>query len=161
MRVTLGLKKVMPLLCMLCLSAIALLLIKGCGGGETAASTGSIAFIPSAGYSYSGLTANTCAEFTVVAFDNKANPLHNINITITGSFAVPRTPVSHYQFYNAAGCNNPGATGIPVNSGFTVSTGDSGGYAFSALVTIATGTFSDNIQAFSGIVNASAKLESQ
>jgi len=72
---------------------------------------------------------------------------------ISGSFAFPRNATQtgvHYQFYfSPDGTSNPNGN-VPVSSPFSAQTDDFGQYTFSALVTAASGTFTDTISVRSG-----------
>jgi hypothetical protein len=138
----------------LSLGVLTAIAISGCGSSSAPAAS-TITFNPSS-WSYS-IAGDTCAEFAVLVKYSDGTPMNNADVTIYGGFAFPRTP-THYQFYLGPNCIAGGSAAV--NSGFTVQTDNYGVYSFSALVSFASGTFSDKIDAYSGSVYGSAAIVS-
>ncbi len=149
--------------------------IDGCGSKdrlETAPDGSTITFSPT-GHTQAGITAPTCATFAITLRYPDQTPFPRGVVTIYGPFAEPRNATNNsprYQFYSAANCNLPGASGAAVNSGFQGQTDVKGVYTFSALIydviTVTTPTgpvtgtniFKDSIEAHSGTAFGSADI---
>jgi hypothetical protein len=141
------------------LIASPVVLLEGCGKSEnTLPDKSTISIGPD--HSQSGIQGDTTVNFTVVARYADGTPMPNANIKISGPFAAPRTN-AHYQFYLIQdGPDNP-LGNTPVNSGFTIQTGDNGSYMFSVVIFVAGGTFSDSIVGTSGSTIGSATIAVQ
>jgi hypothetical protein len=133
----------------------------GCGNDTTVPSDGTLTFFPSE-LSFT-IGSPTCFDNKVTALFKDGTPMEKAEIVINGAFASPRQGVGiHYYFFDGA-CNVAFDTTLTTDpayrdSGFTAVTDKHGDYHFSVLVNIATGTFSDSINANSGAVGASQKI---
>jgi hypothetical protein len=108
-------------------------------------------------HSQTGIAADTTVNYTIVAIYSDGTPIPNARVKVSGSFAVPRAN-PHYQFYlYPDGPAN--LTNVTVDSGFFVRTGDDGTYMFSALISAASGSFSDSIICTSGTAIGTAQIE--
>jgi hypothetical protein len=107
-----------------------LFIIPGCGGGGGSgidAPAGSIITVNPSDIEIEFLSGDTIYNFAVVVTNEDEIPLNNIELFISGPFAVPRVP-ARYQFYrNSNGVN-------PVDSHFSEKTNENGVYEFSIKV---------------------------
>jgi hypothetical protein len=130
-----------------------LVLIQGCGDSSTQCTAPAGSTITVTGPSPSSIAADTNFNFTAVVDTPDGKPMPKACIDVSGSFAFPRNASQtgvHYQFYlKPDGTNNPSGN-IPVSSPFSTQTDDFGQITFSALVTVASGTFTDTIIVRSG-----------
>jgi hypothetical protein len=129
-------------------------LVQGCGntkGTDCTAPAGSTIEVTGPGV-YNGLSADTCANYVAVVKYPDGSPMPKACLTVSGSFAFPRNATQtnpRYQFYFYPNCD-VNLTNAPVNSGYSAQADDFGTYAFSALITAPSGTFTDTITVQSG-----------
>jgi hypothetical protein len=130
-------------LCTLLFVMFSVVLIHGCGDSSTQCTAPAGSTITVTGPSPSSIMADTNFNF----------PMPKACLDISGSFAFPRNATQtgvHYQFYlKPDGTNNPSGN-IAVSSPFSTQTDDFGQLTFSALVTAASGSFTDTIIVRSG-----------
>lgn len=129
-------------------------LVQGCGSVDSStnctAPAGST--ITVTGPAASTVAFDTNFNFTAVVKTPDGKPMSKACLDISGSFAFPRNATNtgvHYQFYYyAGGTTNP--SNVAVSSPFTATTDDFGQWTFSALVSVASGTFTDTVIVRSG-----------
>ena len=130
-----------------------IVLIQGCGDDKTQCTAPAGSTITVTGPSTSSISADTNFNFTAVVKTSDGNPMAKACIDISGSFAFPRNATQtgvHYQFYFFPdGTSNPNGN-LAVSSPFSAQTDDFGQYTFSALVTAASGSFTDTVIVRSG-----------
>jgi hypothetical protein len=140
-------------LCTLLFVMFSVVLIHGCGDSSTQCTAPAGSTITVTGPSPSSIMADTNFNFTVVVTTPDKLPMPKACLDISGSFAFPRNATQtgvHYQFYlKPDGTNNPSGN-IAVSSPFSTQTDDFGQLTFSALVTAASGSFTDTIIVRSG-----------
>ena len=137
----------------LLLVSFSIVLIQGCGNSSTQCTAPDGSTITVTGPGTSSISADTNFNFTAVVKTSDGNPMPKACLDISGSFAFPRNATQsgvHYQFYFFPdGTNNPGGNNA-VSSPFSAQTDDFGQYTFSALVSVASGSFSDTVIVRSG-----------
>jgi hypothetical protein len=107
-----------------------LFIIPGCGGGGGSggggvdAPVGSIITVNPSTAEFASLSGDTIINFAVFVTNEQGVPLNNVELFISGPFAVPRVP-ARYQFYRNSNGNNP------VDSFFSEKTNENGVYEFS------------------------------
>jgi hypothetical protein len=147
-------KQVIALLIVLMLLS-SVILLKGCGGSDSATGCTSSQIAPyDATITVTGGFSGSAAEdtpvlFTATVYDKDGAPMNNMCLAISGSFAYPRNLAAtgwHYTFHSGASPYVAPA----VDSPFTAETGDGGYYDFSAIYSVATGTFTDTVTVRSG-----------
>jgi len=130
-----------------------IVLMQGCGDSSTQCTAPAGSTITVTGPNPSSIAADTNFNFTAVVIMPDGSPMSKACLDISGSFAFPRNATQtgvHYQFYfSPDGTSNPNGN-VPVSSPFSAQTDDFGQYTFSALVTAASGTFTDTISVRSG-----------
>lgn len=144
---------------MLSLGLASIILMAGCGSETTPPSGSTITVTGPAPFS---IGSDTNFDFTVVVKYPDGTPMPKAKLDISGAFAFPRNAAQsgwHYQFYYSPGGNTvPG--NLAVNSPFEAQTDDFGTYTFSALVSVATGTFTDTIVVRAGTIVGTALFQS-
>jgi hypothetical protein len=146
----------------LLLALFTIVLMQGCGSGSDS-STGcssehiapSDATITVTGGFTGSAGSDTPVYFTATVKDKNGSNMNGICLQISGSFAYPRNITAtgwHYTFHR--GLDPIGAP--VVNSPFSDATDDFGKYDFSALYSVATGTFTDTVTVRSGSVQGTA-----
>ncbi len=128
-------------------------MIQGCGSSSTQCTAPAGSTITVTGPAAATITSDTNFNFIAVVKTPDGNPMAKACIDISGSFAFPRNSTQtgvHYQFYFFPdGTSNPSGN-TPVSSPFSAQTDDFGAYTFSALVTAASGSFTDTVIVRSG-----------
>jgi hypothetical protein len=156
-------KKLIVILMLLMLSS-SVILLKGCGSSNDS-STGcrSDQIAPfdatiTVGGGFTGSAgSDTPVYFTAVVKDKSGNNMNGICLQISGNFAYPRNAATtgwHYEFHR--GVLDPLNPSPIVNSPFSDVTDNFGKYDFSALYSVATGTFTDTVTVRSGSVQGTA-----
>lgn len=151
MRLTLKYKQITLFTLLFVMSSI--VLIQGCGDSSTQCTAPAGSTITVTGPAPFTIGSDTNFNFTAVVNTPDGKPMPKACIDISGSFAFPRNATQtgvHYQFYlNPDGTNNPSGN-IPVSSPFSTQTDDFGQKTFSALVSAASGSFTDTVTVRSG-----------
>ena len=130
-----------------------IVMIQGCGDSSTQCTAPEGSTITVTGPGTFSIGSDTNFNFTAVVTTSDGNPMSKACIDISGAFAFPRNSTQtgvHYQFYYYPdGTSNPNGN-VPVSSPFSAQTDDFGQYTFSALVSAASGTFTDTVIVRSG-----------